>query len=198
MFDVDLHFRFLRKATEAFFEFGQASVAATAAWQSHLHSQLTSNEPAPQFAPWPAWFNAWQVAIPPMPQSSRNDVFTPFWWTAWSWAPSPVAIWPTVPNVPWSSFPWASVPWAASIPTAAIGMSPSWVPWGLYQTPMIAMMVSNGVPYAVAAPTARAGTSAMDAAGAAYAQWRLIFGNDEVPIDRDRARARIRSSTRKF
>ena len=52
-------------------------------------------------------------------------------------------------------------------------------PWTLYQGPMVAMMLSYGVPYAVAAPTARASTSAMDAADAAYAQWRLVFGSTE-------------------
>ncbi len=43
----------------------------------------------------------------------------------------------------------------------------------------MAMMLSYGVPYAVAAPTARASTSAMDAADAACTQWRLVFGNSE-------------------
>jgi hypothetical protein len=52
-------------------------------------------------------------------------------------------------------------------------------PWTFYQGPMVAMMLSYGVPYAVAAPTARASTSAMDAADAACAQWRLVFGSTE-------------------
>jgi hypothetical protein len=63
---------------------------------------------------------------------------------------------------------------AAVIPTFW-GMSP----WTMYQGPMVAVMLSYGVPYAVAAPTARASTSAMDAADAACAQWRLVFGSDE-------------------
>jgi hypothetical protein len=42
---------------------------------------------------------------------------------------------------------------------------------------MMAMMLSYGVPYSVAAPTARASTSAMDAADAAYTQWQLVFGS---------------------
>lgn len=55
---------------------------------------------------------------------------------------------------------------------------------------MIAMMVSYGVPYAVAAPTARASTSAMDAADCAYAQWRGMFSapqKDARPVDRSYA-----------
>jgi hypothetical protein len=54
------------------------------------------------------------------------------------------------------------------------GMSP----WSFYQGPLIAMMLSYGVPYAVAAPTARASTSAMDAADCACTQWRLVFGSN--------------------
>jgi hypothetical protein len=50
-------------------------------------------------------------------------------------------------------------------------------PWSIYQAPMMAMMLSYGVPYSVAAPTARASTSAMDAADAAYTQWQLVFGS---------------------
>ena len=61
----------------------------------------------------------------------------------------------------------------------ASACSMAYFPWTVYQGPMMAMMLSYGVPYAVAAPTARASTSAMDAADAACTQWRLVFGNSE-------------------
>lgn len=207
MFDLDLHFKFLRKATEAFFEFGQASVAATTAWQSHVHAQLSGLQPVTTFSPWPTWFGAWHSALQPMyAMPLRQNEFAPAWWvppaaatTAAAWwvppaAPTTAAAWWVPPNWPTTAAAWwqqpANVNWAMSsfMPAAAM------VPWGFYQAPMISMMVSNGVPYAVAAPSARASTSAMDAAGAAYTQWRLIFGNDEKPIDRERARARRRAA----
>jgi hypothetical protein len=58
---------------------------------------------------------------------------------------------------------------------AAAGTMWGATPWTFYQGPLMAMMLSFGVPYAVAAPTARASTSAMDAAEAAYTQWRRMF-----------------------
>lgn len=189
MFDLDLHFRFLRKATEACFEFGQASAAAANAWQSHMHEQLNETRPGAAIEPWPAWFGFWQNAFQPI--CAQNEMMISAWRTMSAWQ-----------SGPWSGVTLPAMQPAAFWPMPASMTLPfpypiSFVPWTFYQTPMIAMMVSNGVPYAVAAPTARAGTSAMDAADAAYSQWRLIFGNNEVPIDRERARSRARAANRR-
>jgi hypothetical protein len=43
-------------------------------------------------------------------------------------------------------------------------------PWSMYQSPLMAWMITSGVPASVAAPAARATTSAMDAADAARQQ----------------------------
>lgn len=47
--------------------------------------------------------------------------------------------------------------------------------WTMYQSPMAAMMVSAGMPYAMALPAARASTSALDAAEAARQQALKVF-----------------------
>lgn len=47
--------------------------------------------------------------------------------------------------------------------------------WSMYQSPMAAMMVSAGMPYAMALPAARASTSALDAAEAARQQALKVF-----------------------
>ena len=49
------------------------------------------------------------------------------------------------------------------------------LPWSFYQTPLTAMMLSAGLPYTVAAPTARASTATMDAAEAAHQQIMNVF-----------------------
>lgn len=176
MFDFGLHFRFLQKATEALFELGQASVAATLAWQRQVHEEFTSdaqflaNRPEAQkiglehvssraVTPvWQLWFGCWT------PPSA---------WTHESFAASRSAVemaqrflWPGgSPTAPNGFFGW---------PSSAPPLLGSGTPWNFYQGPLTAMMLAYGIPYAVAAPAARATTSAMEAAEAAWAQWRLL------------------------
>ena len=177
MFDCALHFRFLQKATEAMFEMGQASVAAGLACQKRLYDEMTPEgllapePPAPQALAWSAWFGDWTpVAHAPAPL--QNEIMQ-----AWlAMASASVAYWPGAQQAVAASrvFPGGDTFWPASVQAYWSG-----TPWALYQGPMMAMMLSYGVPYAVAAPTARASTSAMDAADAACTQWRLVFGNAE-------------------
>lgn len=170
MFDCALHFRFLQKATEAMFEMGQASVAATLACQRQVCEELTRQEPA---RPEPAkmgWFPDWTALTPRQPRAAEPDLMQS--WLAMASACS--AFW-TSSSLPLSAPP-APAPFALPPAVQAFwGLSP----WSIYQGPMIATMLSYGVPYAVAAPTARASTSAMDAADAACAQWRLVFASAE-------------------
>ncbi len=155
------------------FEMGQASVAASLACQKRLYEEITPEslrppEPAPP--PWAIWFgDGAPLARAAMP--SQADVMQ-------SWvdmANSCTAFWSgaQVSRTP-PAMPMANAGFPAAI-QAFWGVSP----WTFYQGPMVAMMLSYGVPYAVAAPTARASTSAMDAADAACAQWRLVFGSPE-------------------
>ncbi len=175
MFDYALHFRFLQKATEAMFEMGQASVAATLACQKRLYDEMVPGglRPADPAAAWTEWFGDWTpVASAPAP--AQPDLMQS--WFAMANAYSSY----------WSGSRTAQTP--QSLAMAAMVNTPFpasvqafWgaTPWTFYQGPMVAMMLSYGVPYAVAAPTARASTSAMDAADAACAQWRLVFGSAE-------------------
>jgi len=171
VFDCALHFRFLQKATEAMFEMGQASVAASLACQKRLYEEMTPENlrPAEPVAPWAAWFEAWAPVAKPQPPAQPDLMQS---WLAMANACS--AYWSVGQSAP------ASRPMMAT-PVFPPAVQAFWgaTPWTLYQAPMMAMMLSYGVPYAVAAPTARASTSAMDAADAACAQWRLVFGSDE-------------------
>jgi hypothetical protein len=205
VFDFALHIRFLQKATEAFFEMGQASVAATVAWQSRLHDEMTSEgwQTGNAFSAWPVWFGDWTpaAATPSVwsgnqaaPWNVASSSFSP--WQTWFeiWAPataSPIARRSTDPMQAWYAAvnAWQSLASPNAMAAMNAGMS-GWpvaatqamwsvTPWSFYQGPLTAMMLSYGVPYAVAAPTARASTSAMDAADAACTQWRLVFGNSD-------------------
>ncbi|WP_052699140.1 hypothetical protein [Hyphomicrobium sp. 99] len=172
MFDCALHFRFLQKATEAMFEMGQASVAAALACQKRLYDEMApEHQSVPESPAWPSWFGDWTpVAKGPAPVQAEIM-------QAWlAMASASLAYWPGAQQSVTASrvFPGGDSFWPASV-QAFWGTTP----WSLYQGPMMAMMLSYGIPYAVAAPTARASTSAMDAADAACTQWRLVFGNAE-------------------
>ncbi|MFA5957435.1 hypothetical protein [Hyphomicrobium sp.] len=174
MFDCALHFRFLQKATEAMFEMGQASVAASLACQKRLYDEMTPEKLRPVESPaWTGWFGTWSPTPPapaPIPQADLMQS-----WMAMANACS--SYWTgaqTVPASPTRTFAMTN----AGVPPAVQAFWAA-TPWTFYQAPMMAMMLSYGVPYAVAAPTARASTSAMDAADAACEQWRLVFGSAE-------------------
>ncbi len=187
MFDCALHFRFLQKATEAMFEMGQASVAAALACQRRVYDEMTPEELRPPEPPanpwannsWSAWFGDW-AQVPQVPTPAQPDLMQSWlamasacsmsYWTGGQAAPAARVMAMSNPALPASMQAFKSF-WSQSW----WGMSP----WTLYQPPMVAMMLSYGVPYAVAAPTARASTSAMDAADAACEQWRLVFGSNE-------------------
>lgn len=178
MFDFALHFRCMQKATEALFEMGQATLAAGIAWQSSLNDELvntihtTTSPPASTtfdpFSLWQSWFDCWTSPSAPRRPNSIADA-----WQAWATPASTAMVagasaWPVLtPNAFWNA-----------------------TPWTFYQGPLMAMMLSYGVPYSVAAPTARASTCAMDAADAACAQWRLMF-NDNSPRNNFETRRRL-------
>lgn len=168
MIDFALSFRCLQKATEALFELSQASFAAGIAWQSRLNEELvdtihaTTSPPVPDpvdpFSLWQSWIDCWTN---PAASSRTNQVADV--WQSWA-APTTTAI----------------VAGASAWPSLTANAFMNATPWSFYQGPLMAMMLSYGVPYSVAAPTARASTCAMDAADAACAQWRSMF-NDESP-----------------
>lgn len=92
-----------------------------------------------------------------------NSTATPGWgaqgwsapgWGAPGWGAMDAAAWPSMMQAFWA---WPSSPWA------------------LYQTPLTAMMMSAGMPYTVALPTARASTATLDAADATRQQVLNVF-----------------------
>lgn len=179
MFDFSLHFRCLQKATEALFEMGQATLAAGIAWQSSINDELvntihtTTNPPAATavdpFTLWQSWIECWTPASAP---SRNTNVFTEAW-QAWATPAS-------------TAFVAGAAAWPSLTTNAFFNASP----WSFYQGPLTAMMLSYGVPYSVAAPTARASTCAMDAADAACAQWRLMFNDERSPQNTFQTRRR--------
>jgi hypothetical protein len=178
VFDCALHFRFLQKAAEAMFEMGQASVAATLACQKRIHAELTSE---PVASP-----SSSHTSPYPNPQAPAQAAAGPQREFVEQW----FAIAGAFSMAYWSKT--ASEPAVRALPMnplfGAAAFNAFWdiSPWTMYQGPMVAMMLSRGVPYAVAAPTARASTSAMDAADAAYAQWRKIFDSPQGRKSLDR------------
>jgi hypothetical protein len=188
VFDFALHFRCLQKATEAFFEMSQASMAAGIAWQERLNDEFghtaARNPVSPDdwiaaqpFSAFHMWLSFWEAASAPPPQPvpmSLTDV-----WSAWTSPAGGAAFLAGSSN--WSPpFPF----WQTAMPM---------MPWSFYQAPLMAMMLTYGVPYAVAAPTARASTCAMDAADAACEQWRSMLASSKD--DGQTARIRRRTST---
>jgi hypothetical protein len=140
----------------------QASVAAGIAWQSQVGDELvttvystTSSDAA--------------VSVPPL---AALQMWLDFW-TAVEATPKVTDVWQTwtAPVIP------AVVAGAPSWPMATVATFWNVTPWQFYQAPLMTMMLSFGIPYSVAAPTARASTCAMDAADAACTQWRLLFAN---------------------
>jgi len=182
VFDFALHFRCLQKATEAFFEMSQASLAAGLAWQERLNSEFGhTGRSAPSSDDWMAvqpfsafnmWVGYWEAASAP----AQPVLPLPDFWSAWTPpAGNPFLASPS----DWSAFPfWQAMP----------------MPWSFYQAPLMAMMLTYGVPYSVAAPTARASTCAMDAADAACSQWRLMLASTNDSSRTEPVRRR-RSST---
>ncbi len=160
MFDFSLHFRCLQKATEAFFELSQASLAAGIAWQNRFQDELAESignatrgddwAPMDPLTVWQLWLGPWAAAAAPTRSNAIENV-----WQAWT---SPAAN--------------ALVAGASSFPSMMSGRA---APWSFYQASLMAMLMNYGVPYSVAAPTARAGTCAMDAADAICAQWRALL-----------------------
>ncbi|MGQ0457971.1 MAG: hypothetical protein ACT4OU_13035 [Hyphomicrobium sp.] len=217
VYDPELQLRFLRSATDAFFEGAEAFLAASQAWQNAF-------QPSPDIqrsrsaAPMPLEpFAAWSWAFDLMRES---PAVRPAMSATWPWLGAA----PAKPTWPMQAFQmnpaWAMNPGAAPFASAATlsadpaslwssMMTSYWtlpaVSWSLYQGPLMMMLVGSGLPYAIAAPTARASTAALDAADAvrlqtinAFSSFRTDGGHASslygtaAPTDRAAQRAAIR------
>ncbi len=194
MFDFDLQLRLWRSVTDAMLHSTQASIAAASAWQDQV---LAAGHKPKAAAPIPSPLNGfglwpWASAAQPMPAAFPASM----WWLS-AWQPPK----PSVPAAfsagnpfysamtPWFEMYWRqsmsawAMPangWGASRPGALpSGFAPFWpwpmMTWAYMQTPLTAMMMSAGMPFDVASPSAKAGTAAMDAADAARQQIDNVF-----------------------
>lgn len=162
------------------------SVLPTANWPwpySAMQSQFQPQARKPDAAAWPMmwWF------MPPQPAAPANPYLASF-------APS-------VPNTQYANAlapmtsmmsamtPWAEMYWRTfamfSPQSPAAQMAKTFAPyfpwpaltWSYMQTPLTAMLMSSGMPYAVASPSAKASTCAMDAADAAREQMEKVYAS---------------------
>lgn len=199
MYDFDSHARFMRSATDAWFNYATAAVAALGAWQNHISNQLETN-----------------------PQSSAQSLASPYeqafgWWTSMFFpqGQQPVA----AKDFGAAFFQFSPLhtmhngfnPGSMLNPFNAFGAAPSsmtnsWVSgwtemmtaysrtmpqfsWNVFQGPMTAWLMSAGLPYDVACATARGNTATMDAAVAAresmdkmYSSFRTDGGHAVAPM----------------
>lgn len=167
--DFNLQMRFWRSVTDAMLHSADAAFAAAAAWQDEV---LSSDKKPQSFAfevpaaanPWP-WLQVGQAWM----SAAAMPVQTPQ-------MPMPFAFFSMMP---YSMMPQVADFWRTfGSPMAFAGRNPFWpwpMAWATMQLPLTAMMVSAGVPYAVASPSAKASTAAMEAADAARQQIEKVY-----------------------
>ena len=195
MFDFDLQMRFWRNLTDVMLHSTQASLAAASAWQDQalasngtpgaiaslratsLTPPLTSQPPF-SMMDWP-----WMAAFAP-PTRTGAATWPLMWWLGTpptAAANNPLAAMIPAPMMSMMSamMPWAGPMWQTAsalgpqspMAQMAKSMAPFWswpgMTWACMQMPLTSMLMSSGMPYSVASPSAKAGTAAMDAADAA-------------------------------
>lgn len=180
MFDFDLQMRFTRSVMDAWLGYATAGAAALSEWHKNADSRFA----APV-----------QAALPFDGGMPANPFL---WWTKMMF-PGQQASFPAA-DFGASFFQFASPGQFGALPSATQWQNGwtemlqnccwAWpqVSWGFFQAPMTAMLMSAGLPYSVAAPTARANAASMDAVDAArqgmdkwYASFRTDGGHGFVP-----------------
>lgn len=176
MLDPELQQRFARHCAEAAFGYSAASTAAYAAFADQVLNfwKAVLQPPAPKAEP-ELW--RWPVPLSPSPGKPAAPA-NPFMWAL----PQPVAPMPKAPALPTN--PWEAMAQFAEVMSGALTtMSSTPVkplksatdPMSAWLTafpftpptaawPMAFMMISQGVPHAVAWPTAEANAAVIDAA----------------------------------
>lgn len=163
MLDTVAAVRFWQKSWEATFHFYETAFALTL-WQARALSEGEANPLLPVLEN-RNWLNAWSNSWP-------NP-----WPNPWNAMPSPVApladSWQSAVFWCGTAFP-EQTAWLSG---ANMGLGPnaaetwmkaisSWpvVPWSWVQPSLVTMMISAGLPYAVANPASKASTAALTAA----------------------------------
>lgn len=199
MYDFDTHMRFMRSAMDAWFNYTTAATAACGAWQDQVSNQLgarVESKPAAPASPYEQAFSWWtNMFMPHLGQQKQSaqdfgagffqfspmhnlytgfdfmKMFSPFHGFA---APSAQM-----------SNPWASN-WMEAMMAYSRAMPQ--FSWTIFQAPMTAWLMAAGMPYSVAAPTARGNAASMDAAIAVqqgfdkmYSSFRTDGGHASSP-----------------
>lgn len=185
--DFNLQMRFWRGVTDAMFHSADAALAAAAAWQDEALSKnsppkrAVSPTPAANPMMWPWWpmANAWMTppAPPPPAPVTPFSMFTMMPFAADFWKSAGTAM--PMTQLPMMQLPMTQLPMMQPpMMTAFSKPNPFWpwpMAWASMQFPLTMMMVSAGVPYSVASPSAKASTAAMDAAQAAREQMEKVY-----------------------
>lgn len=190
MFDPTLQMRFWRNVSDAMSHSTEAAFATANIWQQQmLDAAAVKSKPqtavtAGPFVFWP--FQLPQPAVAALPAGGWPF----FWWleqmpksrSAYPSAATFASFNAMAPWGPWAefyrqSFELASPngPLAQWTKTFAPFFPWPMMTWAMTQTPLTAMLMSSGVPYSVASPSAKAGTYAMDAAEAAREQMQQVY-----------------------
>jgi len=188
MLDPELQQRFARHCADAAFGYTAASAAACAAFTEQVlnfwSGVLQPEAPKREMAAWP-----WPVPMPSgMPVTAESQPFNPFVWAL----PKPTPAVPTLPGNPWEAM--AQFAEVMSNSLAAMSSTPvrttispnnpmaAWMtmfPFAQQNAawPMAVMMMSRGVPHAVAWPTAEANAAVLEAADVATKSMRKAFAS---------------------
>jgi len=188
MLDPELQQRFMRSCAEAAFGYSAASTATCAAfadqvlnfWTSVLQPTPPKREPelwrwpSPVAAPTPAQLNPffWALpqAAPPPKRPPATGLPTNPWEAMAQFADAVSSALSTVDTVPVKPVAGPGNPMAAWL--SAFPFSPPSPAW-----PMAFMMMSQGVPHAVAWPTAEANVAVLDAADTARRSIKKAFAS---------------------
>jgi hypothetical protein len=191
MLDPDLQQRFARSCTDAALGYSAASTAVYAAMAEQVlnfWSDVLQAPAAPKPQPASQLWN-WPVPMAPTSPATSMPLFNPF---AWMLPPAPAPAAPPLPTNPWeamsvfanamsgalsamSATPVRPLASPANPMSAWLTMFPFAAPTSAW--PMAFMMMSSGVPHAVAWPTAKANAAVLDAADAATRSIKKVFAS---------------------
>lgn len=180
MFDAALQLRFWRNLSEAMTHGTEAMFAAATVWQKEVLTAAQEPERAQAAQQQPMAMLFWPMSYAGSPLMQRQVSSTPLaYFAPWAVAPDSNAF---SLFAQWANFYSEAVktmgpngPYAQLTKTFAPYLPWPDLTWTYMQAPLTAMLMSSGLPYTVAAPSARASTCAMDAADAAREQMEKVY-----------------------
>lgn len=199
MLDPDLQKRFAQHCTDAAFGYSAATTAAYGAFADQVlnfwSGVLQPEAPKPAPNPWP-----WALPMPSLPKAAAPAPANPFAWMLPALPEPPAPKAPSLPTNPWeamaafaeamsgtlsamSATPVKPIAGPANPMTAWLTMFPFAAPFGApfaapaAAWPMAMVMMSSGVPHAIAWPTAEANVAVLDAAEVARRSMKAAFAS---------------------